>query len=150
MIYDVVSKTNIPIFSMLTENEHKDADTLFIPHCHDVAKRDLFWECVEFSSDTDVFLLVINDLQLSPWTCFRTGQEDQLRNITISQCYEAIGPVQATALLGFHTLIGSDQTGRFNRKIKLFWWKQFYCAGENVLAAMAELCVRMVNIFIIA
>ena len=121
---------------MLTENEHKDADTLFIPHCHDVAKRDLFWECVEFSSDTDVFLLVINDLQLSPWTCFRTGREDQLRNITISQCYEAIGPVQATA--------------RFNRKIKLFWWKQFYCAGENVLAAMAELCVRMVNIFIIA
>ena len=64
---------------------------------------------------------------------------DQLRNITISKCCETIGPVQATALLGFRALTGCDQTGRFNRKTTSFWWKQFYCAGEDILAATAEL-----------
>ena len=64
---------------------------------------------------------------------------DQLRNITISKCCETTGPVQATALLGFRPLTGCDQTGRFNRKTTSFWWKQFDCAGEDILAATAEL-----------
>ena len=40
------------------------------------------------------------------------------RDISISQCYEAVGPRRAKALLGFHAITGCDQTGRFNGKTK--------------------------------
>ena len=62
-----------------------------------------------------------------------------LRDISISQCYETIGPERAKALFGFHALTGCDQTGRFNRKTKEFWWKQFCAAGLDVVETIAEL-----------
>ena len=97
---------------MVREHDHEESDTLHILHCHDVAKKHPFSEC---APETEVFLLLIH----------------HFRNINISKCYETIGPVQATALFGFHTLTGCGQTGRFNGKTKSLWWKQFYCAGEN-------------------
>ena len=77
-------------------------------------------ECIVFSPDTDVFLLLIHLFpELSQQgTIFRTGRGDQLRDISISQCYETIGPERAKALFRFHALTGCDQTGRFNRKTK--------------------------------
>ena len=76
-------------------------------HCHDIAQRDPFLECVVFSPDTDVLLLLVHNFpELTPCTLFWTGRGDQLRNINISKCYKTIGPVQATALLGFHALTG--------------------------------------------
>ena len=118
----MVSETNIPNFSMMREHEHKNADTLLILHCHDVAKRYPNSEFVVFSPDTDFYLLLIHDLaELMPCTLFRTGRGNQLRNITISKCYEIIGPVKATKLLGFYALAGCDQNERLNGKTKSFW-----------------------------
>ena len=48
-----------------TRHDHEEADTLLIIQSIDVAKDDPFTECVIFSPDTDVFLLLIhyfNDL----------------------------------------------------------------------------------------
>ena len=135
----MTSETNIPNSSMVREHDHEEAGMLLTLHCLDVAKRDPFSECVVFSLDTDVFLLLIHHFpELTPCTLFQTGRGNQQRNINISKCYETIGPVRATELFGFHTLTGCDQTGRFSGKTKSFWWKQFYCAGEDVLAAMVE------------
>ena len=140
MTYDVVRETNIPKFSVVGEYDHEEAEMLLILLCHDVARRDLFSECVVFSPDADVFLLLIHHfLELTPCTLIRTGRGDQLHNINISKCYKTIGPVRATALLVFHALTGRYQTGRFNGKTKSIWWKQFYSAREDVLAVMADL-----------
>ena len=106
----MTSETNIPNFSMVREHDHEEAGTLLILHCLDVAKRDPFSECVVFSPDTDVFLLLIHHfLELTPCTLFRTGRGNQQRNISISKFYETIGPV-FTLLL--------DVT---NGKTKSFW-----------------------------
>ena len=114
--YTMVSETNIPNFSIMREHEHKNAD---------VAKRHPNSEFVVFSPDTDFYLLLIHDLaELMPCTLFRIGRGNQLRNITISKCYETVGPVKATTLLGFYALAGCDQNGRLNGKTKSFWWKQ--------------------------
>ena len=138
--YDVVSEANIPNFLMVGEHDHEETDTLLILHCHDVAKGDPFLKCVVCSPDTDVFLLLFQHFpELTPCILFRTGRGAQLRNINISKSCETVGPVQATALLGFHALTGCDQKERFNGKTKSLWWNQFYCAREDVLAAMAEL-----------
>ena len=140
MTYDVVSETNSPNFSMVKEYDYGEADTLLILNCHDVGKRDPFSGYVVFYPDTDIFLLLIHHfLELTLYTLFRTGRGNQFRDTNISKCYETIGLVRATALLGFCTLTECDQTRRFNGKTKLFWWKQFYCAGEDDLAAMVEL-----------
>ena len=124
----------------MRNHDHEEADTLLILHCCDVAQRDPFTECIVFSPDTDVFLLLIHHFpELSQSTIFRTGRGDQLRDISISQCYEKIGPERAKALLGFHAMTGCDQTGRFNGKTKAFWWKQFCAAGLDVVETIAEL-----------
>ena len=51
----------------------------------------------------------------------------------------AIGPNRAEALLGFHTLTGCDQTGKFNGKSKSFWWKNFMEADTQFLDALSML-----------
>ena len=78
MKYDMTSETNIPNFSMVREHDHEEAGTLLILHCLDVAKRDPFSECVVFSPDTDVFLLLIHHfLELRSCTLFRIGRGNQ-------------------------------------------------------------------------
>ena len=124
----------------LATHDHEEADTLMILHCHFVAQQDPFTECVIFSPDTDVFLLLIYHFPtLCHNTIFRTGRGDQQRDISISQCYEAVGPRRANALLGFHAITGCDQTGRFNGKTKGFWWKHFINTEPDVIEALAEL-----------
>ena len=77
---------------MMREYDHEEADTLPILHCHDVAKRDPFSECVMFSPDTEVFLLLIHHFpELTSCTLFRTGRGDQLCNATSANATKQLG-----------------------------------------------------------
>lgn len=139
--YDLVSETNIPNFAPeMTVHDHEEADTLLIFHCHDIAREDPFTECIVLSPDTDVFLLLIHHYpSLTQSVIFRTGRGDNIRDISIRSCYESIGTSRAKALLGFHTLTGCDQTGRFHGKSKVFWWKEFCETENNIVEAISEL-----------
>ena len=97
-----------------------------------------------YSPDTDVFLLLIHFYQSLPQSLlFHTGRGKDARKINIASCYEGIGPRYAKALLGFHVFTGCDQTGRFSRKTKTFWWKEFQKADDDTLDALAQLGKKM-------
>lgn len=63
--YDTLSESNIQDCE-LTNHDHEEADTLLILQANDVAKTDPFKECVVYSPDTDVFLLLIHFYQSLP------------------------------------------------------------------------------------
>ena len=139
--YGQLSKSNIHDFTEdMTVHDHEEADTLIVLHCLDVARRDPFAECIVYSPDTDVFLLLIYHYELlSQVLTFRTGRRNKLRDIDIRSCNEALSPAHVKALLGFHTLTGCDQIGKFYGKSKTYWWKQFLESDNAILAALAEL-----------
>ena len=101
-----------------------------------------------FSPDTDVLLLLIHHYpQLPQSILFSTGRGENLRNIDIGRCYENIGQEHSDALLGFHTLTGCDQAGRFNGKSKAFWWKHFLTADKYILDAISQLGKVLVALY---
>ena len=121
--YDQLSDTNMIDFTEeLRSHDHEEADTLLLLHAIDVAQKDPFRECIMFSPDTDVFLLLLHYYESLPQiTTFRTGRGNDKRDISIKNCVEAIGSDHAKAILGFHVFTGCDQTGRFNGKSKSSW-----------------------------
>ena len=139
--YDTLSKTNIDEFADLLKHDHEEADTLLVLQCWEIARQNPFTECIVYSPDTDVFLLLVHHFESLPQSLiFRTGKGKDMRDICIRSCFEAIGPSHAKALLEFHTITGCDQTGRFSGKSKSFcWWKQFIDADTDSLNALAEL-----------
>ena len=139
--YDQASYTNTEnTHSTVNTHDHEEADTLIILHCFEIARDDPFTECVVVSPDTDVFLLLVHHYpELPQKLIFRTGRGEELRNINIGSCYESLGVEHAKALLGFHTMTGCDQTGKFNGKSKIFWWNHFINTSGNILHALAEL-----------
>ena len=65
--YDLCSETNIAEYpDTLKTHDHEEADTLLILQAIDVATSDPFAECVIFSPDTDVFLLLIHYSEILP------------------------------------------------------------------------------------
>ena len=58
--FETKSITNINDFSIPVNHDHKEADTLLILHTTEVAQRFPFSECVVYSPDTHVFLLLIH------------------------------------------------------------------------------------------
>lgn len=141
MTYDKCSESNIASFTDVIErHDHEEADTLLVLHCFDIAQRDPLTNCTVFSPDTDVFLLLIHFYPSLPQSLlFHTGKGKDVRKIDIGSCYEGLGINHARALLGFHVFTGCDQTGRFAKKSKQFWWKEFRKADENTLNALAQL-----------
>ena len=139
--YDLVSITNIQnIDENLKSHDHEEADTLLVLHAIDVAKRDPFCKCVIFSPDTDVFLLLVYYSEVLPqMTSFRTGKGDNQRDIDISICFEALGPLRSNSILGFHVFTGCDQIGRFNGKSKSSCWNTFMKTDEDVLLSFLKL-----------
>ncbi len=124
----------------LVRHDHEEADTLMILHAYDVACKNIFRECVVVSPDTDVFLLLLHFYEKMPNAIiFRTGKKEKLREISIQKCFEAIGTKHASAILGFHTLTGCDQIGRFAGKSKTTWWNIFQNADDDMLTALANL-----------
>jgi hypothetical protein len=139
--YNNVTVTNIDGFDRnLLLHDHEQADTLLILHSINVFATNPFSECYVYSPDTDVFLLLIHYAESLPQVMyFRTGNGDNFRDIDIKKCYEALGPENAKALLGFHTFTGCDQTGRFNGKSKSTWWKAFMKADRSIICALSNL-----------
>ena len=139
--FDTKSITNLDQFpEELRRHDHEEADTLLLLHCWDIGRQNTFNECIVYSPDTDVFLLLVHFYESLPQSLlFRTGRGKDLRSICIKSCYEAIGPNRAKALLGLHTLTGCDQTEKFSGKSKSFWWKNFLDADSEILDALGEL-----------
>ena len=132
--YDATSYANISnLQEDLTSHEHEEAVTLLILHTIEIAKRIPFCECVIYSPDTDVFLLLIYYYPSSPMvTKVWTGRGENLRLIDTKKCYESLGSSHVSALLGFHTFTGCDQTGKFNGKSKNACWKVFTKCDNKV------------------
>ena len=64
---------------------------------------------------------------------FRTGSDNDQRDIEIRKMYESIGPLHANAILGFHVFTGCDQIGRFYGKSKLECFRIFIdCQREKL------------------
>lgn len=139
--FDTKSVTNIDNLSINMDlHDHEEADTLLVLHAIEVAQRSPFTECVIYSPDTDVFLLLVHYYpKLPPATKFQTGRGNDSRLIDIGNCFEAIGPLRASAVLGFHTFTGCDQTGKFCGKSKSSCWKVFTKCDDTQLEALAAL-----------
>ena len=123
--------TSIPdLDSDLKENGQEEADTGIIFHAADVCKRDPFPESTIICSDTDLLLIPLNYFdQLRSITTFKmTHHQYNLRSI-----YEKFTPRVSTALLGFHAMTGSNQTGKFNGFTKKTCWNTFVQSTDDIL-----------------
>ena len=122
-------------FSCLKSTQ-EEADTKMILHsinaCDRGAKR-LF----VFAQDTDVLVLMIRRYPRLPDESYFVPSTE--RHISISQIYEALGNLKASALPGFHELSGCDTTGSLKGKGKLSYWKVFESAGESAPVALSQL-----------
>ena len=136
--YGTMSVTNIDDVAFgIDVHDHEVADTLLILHGIEVSHRLPFCECIIHSLDTDVFLLLVHYYPSLPSaTKFKTGKGADIRMIDIGNCYEAIGPLRASSVLGFHTFTGCDQTGKFRGKSKSTWWKSFMESSSKTLNAL--------------
>ena len=116
----------------LMSRTHEEADTLIILRAFDVSKRDPFNQLYISCYDTDVFLLLIHFYdKLCCNTIFRTT----FRDIDVGKAYHALGSIRSSALFGFHSFTGCDQTGRFNGYTKLPCWQTFFKSELEVLEA---------------
>ena len=113
--YDIMSVTNIDDVAFgIDVHDHEEADTLLTLHGVKVSHRLPFCECIIYSPDTDVFLLLVHYYPSLPSaTKFKTGKGADIRMIDIGNCYEAIGfgsywKLRTSSVLGFHTFTGCD------------------------------------------
>ena len=108
--YDTMSVTNIDDLDFgIDVHDHDEADALLILQGIEVSHRLPFCECIIYSRDTDVFLLLVYSYPSLPSaTKFKTGKGADIRMIDIGNCYEAIVPLRASSVLGFHTLTRCD------------------------------------------
>ena len=71
------------------------------------------------SPDTDVLVLAVRRYPLlCPSITFVTGTGQKRRSIPLKPIYDALGPMKAAALPGFHAISGCDNTGSFSGKGK--------------------------------
>ena len=119
--------SNIPVGPELDNNNHEEAGTLLVLHSLDVARQDPFRKLEVVSPDTDVSLLLTRHFpNLPQQTKFVTGRGNDRRSIDIAEAYEALGPDNSDAILGFHAFTGCDQTSKFTGKSKLTCRKHRY------------------------
>ena len=65
--HDLTSESNIVNYADdMKSHDHEEADTLLILQAINIAKTDPFTECVVYSPDTDVFLLLVHYSPLLP------------------------------------------------------------------------------------
>ena len=84
-------------------------------------------QCIVYSGNTDVFLLLIfHYTSLPNASIFRNGKKSVLQDIYIGSCYEALGSYRANDLLGFNTFAGCDKIGHFLGKTKRSGGKTLY------------------------
>ena len=66
-----------------------------------------------------------------------TGEKDRI--VPIKPVYDAIGPINAVSLPGFHAFTGCDTTEKFTGKGKDTCWNTLKAARPNVIRAFGQL-----------
>ena len=108
--YEFTYISNISDIDARLKDCHEEADTYIVLHSLDVTKRNPFTDLVVYCCDADVLLLLLYCFdELCSSTIFRTTNRD----IRLRTLHSHLGPELCTSLLGFHTLTGCDQTGKF-------------------------------------
>ena len=80
-------------------------------HALEIAENGEFLDF--FSQDTDWMVLILKRMEnLGPNTCFIAGNAEKRRKIVLQPIYEYLGPKRALAIPVFHSITGSDTTGR--------------------------------------
>ena len=135
--------TNISdLDSELKECGQEEADTRIVLHTIDICKRDPFTELTISCSDTDVLLFLLNYFdQLPSTTTFKTTHHQY----KLHSIYETFTSRVCTALLGFHAMTGSDQTGKFNGFNKKTCWDTFVQSTDDILDAFIHLGTTDMN-----
>ena len=72
-------------------------------------------------------------------THFVTGNAGNRRKIALQPIYEHLGPRRALALPGFHSITGSDTTGRIKGIGKKSSFKVFMESTDHIIDALASL-----------
>jgi hypothetical protein len=72
-------------------------------------------------------------------SAFVTGTASRHRIIHIGPIYDALRPLQAESLPGFHSFSGADVTASFADTGKLSCWQTFTTSGDYVKSAFASL-----------
>lgn len=131
------TRGNVDIPDSLGTHTQEEADTLLILHAVGVPHEA---QLVVSSPDTDVLLLLVHKYPHLPVsTVFLTGRGKMKRNISVGNIYNNLGQKRAAALLGFHSLTGSDMSGRFAGRSKDWCFKTFMSCDNEILDAMAQL-----------
>ena len=109
-------------------------------HAIDVCKRDPFTKLTISCSDTDVLLILLNYFdQLPSTTAFKTTHHQY----NLHSIYEKFTRV-CTALLGFHAMTGSDQTGKFNGFTKKMCWDTFIQSTDQVISLLHSCLIQRI------
>ena len=67
------------------------------------------------------------------------GHGEKKRLVRLKHIYDALGPLRASANLGFHSLTGCDSTGHIKGKSKGGCFGTFLQMNDDVLQGLAQL-----------
>jgi len=110
------TKGNVDIPDSLLTHSQEEADTLLMLHAVSVPHEA---ELVVSSPNTGVLLLLVHMYPHLPVSIvFLTGKGRLKRNVSVCNIYNNLGQKRASALLGLHTMTGSNVTGRFAGRTK--------------------------------
>lgn len=74
-------------------HDHKETNTLLILNAFDAGKSNPFNEYIVYSSEIDVFLILIHYCsQFSNAMSFHTRRGEKLCDVNIDECFEVIEP----------------------------------------------------------
>jgi hypothetical protein len=86
------------------------------------------------SPDTDVALLLIHHhCQFPKETFFVTGTKQRKQTISVNASFANLGKEKTSAILGMHTITGSNKTCKLARRTNEFSFKVFLTASGDVL-----------------
>ena len=123
---------------------YRTVDTQILLHAVDATSRGASGISVH-SPDTGVLAIAVRRYPLlCPSITFGTGQKR--RSIPLNPIYDALSPMNAVALPGFHAISGCDNTGSLSGKAKATFWKAFKHASDNSLQALGALGSREVEL----
>lgn len=135
--YETVTRGNFKVPDKLCTYDHEEADSLIILHASTVPMGS---QCYVQSPDTDIFLLLTSYSGKIPrQTFFNTGKGNRIRNISISDVCEALSPKYRNALIGYHSLTGTDTTGKIACVTKDSSFNCFLNATEYMIEGLSQL-----------
>ena len=135
--YEKMCITNIAdLNENLKSHSHGKTDSSIILHALDITSSNLLTELVVYRSNTDVLFLLLHyfdDICSSIILCPTS------RDIHIRSMHTHLGPELCSYLLGFHTVTGCDQKGRFCGYGKPSCWKVLMNASKKVSNSLRSL-----------